>query len=46
MAALAAAKGEAFSAGRFAAARELFTQLALAEEYADFLTVPAYERLP
>jgi malate synthase len=46
MAALAAAKGDAFADGRFDEARELFTQLALADEYADFLTVPAYERLP
>jgi malate synthase len=46
MAALAAARGDAFAAGRWDEARELFTQLATADEYADFLTVPAYERMP
>ncbi|WP_325052821.1 hypothetical protein [Kribbella turkmenica] len=28
---------------RFEAARELFLETALADEYADFLTLPAYE---
>jgi malate synthase len=32
----------AFDAARFAQARELFTRVALADDYADFLTVPAY----
>jgi malate synthase len=36
---------EAFAAGRFAEARELFEQVALADELAEFLTLPAYERL-
>ena len=31
--------------GRPALSRELFEQVALADDYADFLTVPAYERL-
>ena len=31
--------------GRPALSRELFEEVALAEDYADFLTVPAYERL-
>jgi malate synthase len=32
-----------FDADRFAQARELFVQVALADDYADFLTVPAYQ---
>jgi malate synthase len=31
---------------RFAPARELFLETALADDYADFLTLPAYERMP
>ncbi|MFI6678617.1 malate synthase A [Kribbella sp. NPDC050470] len=31
--------------GRFKAARELFLETALADDYADFLTLPAYERM-
>jgi malate synthase len=31
---------------RFKAARELFLETALAEHYVDFLTLPAYERMP
>ena len=27
-------------------ARALYTEMALADEYADFLTLPAYERMP
>jgi malate synthase len=34
---------ESFDADRFAQARELFVQVALADDYADFLTVPAYQ---
>ena len=37
---------EAFAKGRWDDARSTFTELALAEEYADFLTLPAYERMP
>jgi malate synthase len=33
---------EAFAAGRFDAARRLFTEVALADDYTDFLTLPAY----
>ena len=44
---LAAIRGtigdEAFDAGRFDDARELFEQVALADDFADFLTLPAYE---
>ncbi|MDP9240447.1 MAG: malate synthase A [Actinomycetota bacterium] len=30
----------------YAEARKLFTEVALADEFADFLTLPAYERMP
>jgi len=46
MAAIAEAKGDAFASGRWDDARALFTEMALADEYKDFLTVPAYERMP
>jgi malate synthase len=46
MAAIAQAKGDAFASGRWDDARALFTEMALADEYKDFLTVPAYERMP
>jgi malate synthase len=36
---------EAFDAGRFAEAREVFEQVALADDFVDFLTLPAYDRL-
>jgi malate synthase len=36
---------EAFARGRFAEAREVFEQVALATEFPDFLTIPAYELL-
>jgi malate synthase len=32
--------------GRWDDARALYTEMALADEYADFLTLPAYERMP
>ena len=34
---------EAFAAGRFEEARVLFEQVALADDFVDFLTLPAYE---
>ena len=34
---------EAFQYGRYAEARQLFERVALADDYADFLTIPAYE---
>ncbi|MGI8900205.1 MAG: malate synthase A [Nocardioides sp.] len=37
---------EAFGAGRWDDARTTFTEMALADEYVDFLTLPAYERMP
>jgi len=36
---------EAFDAGRWRDARELFERVALDEHFVDFLTLPAYERL-
>jgi malate synthase len=36
---------EAFAAGRYAEAAELFESLALADDFVEFLTLPAYERL-
>jgi malate synthase len=46
MAAIAQDRGDAFGSGRWDDARALFTEMALADEYKDFLTVPAYERMP
>jgi len=46
MSAIAEARGDAFASGRWDDARALFTEMALADEYADFLTLPAYERMP
>ena len=44
--ALRAAVGdERFSAGKYDEARELFEQVALADDFEEFLTVPAYARL-
>jgi len=37
---------EAFGEGRWDDARSLFTEMALADDFADFLTLPAYERMP
>jgi malate synthase len=46
MAKIRAAVGEqAFASGRFAEARELFDQVALADDFPEFLTLPAYERI-
>ena len=38
--------GEEFDAARFGQATALFTEVALADNYAEFLTIPAYERMP
>ncbi len=38
--------GEAFDAARFEQATALFTEVALADDYVEFLTIPAYERMP
>jgi malate synthase len=41
-----AATGEGFDAERYGQAVALFTEVALADNFADFLTIPAYERMP
>jgi malate synthase len=38
--------GVTFDAERYGQATALFTEVALADNYAEFLTVPAYERMP
>jgi malate synthase len=38
--------GDAFAGGRWDDARSLFTEMALADDFEDFLTIPAYERMP
>jgi malate synthase len=43
--AIAAEKGSSFDVARFADARKIFEQVALADDFADFLTLPAYELL-
>ena len=40
------ATGEGFDAERYGQAVALFTEVALADNFADFLTIPAYERMP
>jgi malate synthase len=40
------AYGAAFDAARFDQAVTLFSQVALADDYAEFLTLPAYEEMP
>ncbi|ASU83056.1 malate synthase A [Nocardiopsis gilva YIM 90087] len=46
LAKLREASGAAFDAKLFERARELFKEVSLADDYADFLTLPAYERMP
>jgi malate synthase len=46
LASIYAQLGPAYDAGRFDQARTLFTEVALADDYAEFLTLPAYERMP
>ena len=36
----------AFPAGRWDDARALLLEMAVSDEYSDFLTLPAYERMP
>jgi len=38
-----AAGSEAYSSGRWDQARTVFEQVALADDFVDFLTLPAYE---
>jgi malate synthase len=40
------AAGAAFDAARFDQAVSLFTEVGLADDYVEFLTLPAYERMP
>ncbi|HWM00216.1 MAG TPA: malate synthase A [Nocardioidaceae bacterium] len=37
---------EAFEKGRFDDARDLYREMALSDDFAEFLTLPAYERMP
>ena len=39
------ARAPAFDAARYDQAVALFTEVALADDYAEFLTLPAYERM-
>src|SRR5919107_3662088 len=39
-------RGDAFASGRWDDARSLFVETSLADEYPDFLTLPAYARMP
>ena len=41
-----ATTGEGFDTERYGQAVALFTEVALADNFADFLTIPAYERMP
>ena len=38
--------GDAFAKGEWDDARSLFTEMALSDDFAEFLTLPAYERMP
>jgi malate synthase len=38
--------GDGFDAARYGQAVALFTEVALADIFAEFLTLPAYERMP
>jgi malate synthase len=38
--------GDAYDAAGYEQATALFTEVALADDYVDFLTLPAYERMP
>jgi malate synthase len=47
LAAIRSSRGEdAFAGGGWDEARSLFTETAISDEYVDFLTLPAYERMP
>jgi malate synthase len=46
LATIKAQLGGAFDEGQYEQATSLFTEVALADEYVDFLTLPAYERMP
>src|SRR5215469_1966994 len=46
LATIKAQLGAAYDAPRFEQAVSLFKEVALADDYAEFLTLPAYERMP
>ncbi|HVB44307.1 MAG TPA: malate synthase A [Streptosporangiaceae bacterium] len=46
LAKIAEAYGEAYDAAQYAEAVTLFKEVALADDYDEFLTLPAYERMP
>jgi malate synthase len=46
LAKIAEAAGDAYDSARYAEAVDLFKEVALADDYAEFLTLPAYERMP
>ncbi|SRR5579875_1015404 len=46
LAAIARSYGDGYDAAKFAEATGLFREVALADDYAEFLTLPAYERMP
>jgi len=46
LATIRAALGDGYDEGRYGQATSLFTEVALADQYVDFLTLPAYERMP
>ncbi|MGY1682738.1 malate synthase A [Geodermatophilus sp. SYSU D01176] len=46
MKAISEARGDSFASGRWDDARALFLEMAVSDEYSDFLTLPAYERMP
>jgi len=45
LAKIAHALGESYDAGKYAEAVGLFKDVALADDYAEFLTLPAYEHM-
>jgi len=46
LAKIAEAAGDGYDAAKYAEAVDLFKDVALADEYAEFLTLPAYEHMP
>ena len=46
LATIKAQQGDAFDEGQYEQATSLFTEVALADDYVEFLTLPAYERMP
>jgi malate synthase len=46
LAKIAEAAGDAYDSAGYAEAADLFREVALADDYAEFLTLPAYERMP